>query len=134
MSWTCPSCGRSFANQNQWHSCHACGVGEHFARAEPQVREAFDAIVAALPVDVRVEAVKTAIHLRLRKALFASVNVRRTHLRVGIMLNRRLSHRRIERVEVLSKTRYAHGVDVWVPEDVDAELLAWLNEASELRL
>jgi len=133
MSWTCPSCGRGFANPNQRHSCQVSGIDEHFARTEPQVREAFDDIVAALPPDVRIEAVKTTIHLGARKAPFASVNVRRTHLRVGILLDRRLQHRRIERVEVLSKTRYAHGVDVWVPEDVDGELLGWLTEAYELR-
>ncbi len=133
MSWACPNCGRRFANPGQRHSCNVSGADEHFSRAEPQVREAFDAIVAALPRDVRIETVKTTIHLSAWKAPFASVDVRRTHLRVGILLDRRLHHRRIERVEVLSKARYAHGVDVWVPEDVDAELLGWLNRAHELR-
>lgn len=132
-NWTCPTCDRGFANPNQWHSCQVADLGEHFNRTEPHMRGSFDAIVAGLPREVRVEAVKTAIHLGARRAMFASVNVRRTHLRVGILLDRRLQHRRVERVEVLSRTRYSHGVDVWGPDDVDAELLGWLNEAYDLR-
>jgi hypothetical protein len=55
--WTCPECGRRFAIRNQAHTCAALGgLDQHFARASPQVRATFDAVLAAVsalgPVEV----------------------------------------------------------------------------------
>jgi ribosomal protein L37AE/L43A len=46
--WTCPRCGRGFASRNQTHTCAALGgLDQHFANSAPQVRAAFDAVLAA---------------------------------------------------------------------------------------
>lgn len=55
--WSCPHCGRSFANRNQSHACAPLGdLDQHFGGAAPEVRAAFDrvlAVVSALgPVQV----------------------------------------------------------------------------------
>ena len=37
--WTCPHCGRTFANRNQTHRCAALGdLDAHFAGCDPAVR------------------------------------------------------------------------------------------------
>ena len=58
--WTCPRCGRTFANVNQTHTCAALGsVHAHFDGKDPAVRAAFERVLAALaplgPVDVLAE-------------------------------------------------------------------------------
>src|SRR5262249_56655536 len=41
--WVCPSCGRTFANRNQTHTCAYLGeLDRHFARSSPEVRATFD--------------------------------------------------------------------------------------------
>lgn len=49
--WTCPGCGRGFANRNQSHACAPLrGLDELFAGSGPQVRAIFDQVLAAAQV------------------------------------------------------------------------------------
>ena len=36
MAWTCPDCGKSFRNKNQWHSCYTLKLEDHI-RNKPKV-------------------------------------------------------------------------------------------------
>jgi hypothetical protein len=41
--WVCPSCGRSFANPRQSHTCAPLGdLDGHFGRSSPAVRATYD--------------------------------------------------------------------------------------------
>lgn len=65
--WTCPRCGRTFANVNQTHTCAALGsVDAHFDGKDPAVRAAFERVLAVLaplgPVDVLAERSRIALH------------------------------------------------------------------------
>ena len=45
--WTCPRCGRTFANVNQTHTCAALGsVDAHFDGKDPAVRAAFERVLS----------------------------------------------------------------------------------------
>ena len=47
--WVCPRCARPFANRNQTHTCAPLGDLEaHFAKSQPPVRAAFDAVLDAV--------------------------------------------------------------------------------------
>jgi hypothetical protein len=47
--WSCPNCGRQFANRNQSHTCQPLGSLErHFAGKSPAVRETYDRLIAAV--------------------------------------------------------------------------------------
>jgi hypothetical protein len=47
--WTCPRCGRTFANRNQSHTCAALGSIEvHFDGKDPTVRATFDRVLEVL--------------------------------------------------------------------------------------
>ena len=90
--WTCPSCERSFASRNQSHACAALGdLDRHFARASPQVRATFDAVLACVraigPVQVLPE--KTRIALQVRMS-FAAFMPRRDWLNGHLVLARRI--------------------------------------------
>ncbi len=73
--WTCPACGRTFASQNQVHTCAQLGdLDRHFARSEPAVRATFDLVLAVLaslgPVEVLAQKTRIALHARMSFAAF----------------------------------------------------------------
>jgi hypothetical protein len=80
---------------------------------------------------LRVDAVRTSINL-IAKHHLGGVRALRDGLRVGFVLERKLTDRRILRSEWVGRVRYAHSVRLTSPEEVDAQLLSWLKEAYEL--
>ena len=129
--WRCPRCGRSFANTNQTHTCAALGsLDSHLARADPPVRQVFDAIVASTaalgPFDILAEKTRIAFHARMS---FAAFTVRRHWLDGHVVLARELSSPRFRRIEVYSRLNVLHAFRLQRPEEVDDEVRAWLAEA-----
>jgi hypothetical protein len=131
--WRCPSCGRPFANRNQ---SHACGVGDLdalFARSEPQVRAMFDQVVEVArrcgPLDVVPEKTRVALQVRMS---FAAFTPRRRWLDGHVVLARALRAERFHKVETYSPRNHVHAFRLTRPEDVDAEVEAWLAEAYDV--
>ena len=122
--WTCPSCGRSFANRNQSHTCAALGdLDRHFARASPQVRATFDAVLACTraigPVQVLAE--KTRIALQVRMS-FAAFMPRRDWLNGHLVLARRIDSPRFLRVDTFSPRNVVHVFRLSGPDEVDSRV------------
>jgi hypothetical protein len=129
--WRCPRCERTFANVNQTHTCaRLSNVDDHFAGADPQVRETFDAIVAVVrsfgPVDVLAEKTRIALHVRMS---FAAFVVRKRWLDGHVVLAREIHSPRFKRVEVYSRANVLHAFRLTAPEQVDEEVRTWLAEA-----
>ena len=129
--WTCPGCGRTFANRNQTHACAPLGsVDAHFAGSAPVVRETFDAVLAAVracgPVDVLPERTRIALHVRMS---FAALVPRCHWLDGHLVLARRIDTPRFRRVEVYSPRNVLHAFRLTAPGEVDAEFTAYLAEA-----
>jgi hypothetical protein len=129
--WQCPRCRRTFANQNQTHTCARLrDLDDHFAAAEPQVRATFDAIVSTVrsfgPVEVLAEKSRIALHVRMS---FAAFVVRRRWLDGHVVLARQVDSPRFRRIEVYSPRNVLHAFRLSAPEQVDAEMVAWLAEA-----
>jgi hypothetical protein len=128
--WTCPECGRTFANRNQTHSCGTVGALEaHFARKPPEVRALFDAFLAhvraAGPVTVLPEKTRIAFHVRMS---FAMVMPRRDGLVGHLVLARRVEHPRFHKVETFSPRNHLHHFRVRDVEELDG-LAEWIREA-----
>jgi Domain of unknown function (DUF5655) len=129
--WTCPECGRSFATRNQTHTCAALGdLDRHFARASPQVRAAFDAVLASVSAlgPFRVLPEQTRIALQVRMS-FAAFMPRRDWLNGHLILARRIDSPRFGRIETFSPRNVLHAFRLSGPADVDEEFAAWLAEA-----
>jgi Domain of unknown function (DUF5655) len=132
--WTCPECGRSFAGRNQVHTCAPLGdLDRHFARASPQVRATFDAVLAAVarvgPVQVLAE--KTRIALQVRMS-FAAFMPRRDWLNGHLVLARRIDSPRFLRIDTLSPRNVVHAFRLTAPAEVDEEFADWLAEAYQV--
>ena len=100
--WSCPDCGRSFANRNQSHACAPLGnLDQHFAHAAPGVRAAFDRVLAAVsafgPVEVLPEKTRIALHIRS----FAAFVPRRRWLNGHLVLARHIDSPRFLRIQEL---------------------------------
>lgn len=132
--WTCPKCGRSFANRNQTHTCRPLtDLDDHFLGKSQQVRATFDAILEAVeqlgPVTVLSEKTRIALHARMS---FAAFTPRREWLNGHLVLARRIDNPRFTRIEVFSPHNILHAFRLGSPEEVDAEFIGWLGEAYEV--
>ena len=132
--WTCPRCGRTFANRNQTHTCAVLGdLDRHFLNTEPPVRATFDralAVVSALgPVEVLAEKTRIALHLRMS---FAALMPRRYWLNGHLVLARRIDSPRFVKIEEYSPRNILHAFRLTSPDEVDDEFADWLAEAYQV--
>ena len=132
--WTCRVCGREFAKQNQWHSCRAVSIADHFRGKDPQLRMLFESLRRALSRTgpLRVDAVQSSINL-VSGHHFGGVAVRRDHLRVGFIADHEIRSERISGVEKVGPHRVGHHVSVHSIKDLDDELLGWLVGAQAMQ-
>jgi Domain of unknown function (DUF5655) len=129
--WTCPRCGRTFANPNQTHTCASLGdVDRFFARAEPAVRTTFDRVLAVVkalgPVTVLPEKTRIALHVRMS---FAAFMPRRHWLDGHLVLAAQAEHPAFRRVEVFSPGNVLHAFRLYRPGDVDEAFETLLRAA-----
>jgi len=129
--WTCPECGRTFANRRQTHTCAPLRtLDEHFAGLDPAVRRTFDAVLEVVrslgPVDVLPERTRIALHRRMS---FAAFRPHRHWLDGHVVLARELRSPRFRRVTTFSPRNVLHEFRLTSPEEVDAEVAGWLTEA-----
>lgn len=128
--WTCPACGRPFANRGQPHSCVIASVDEHL-RGKGELAEAlyrrFEAAVRACGPVVLAPA-KTRIGFQVRM-IFAAVSVWADRLDGHVVLARRLEHPRFTRIDSLSPRNHVHHFRLRHPAEIDDEVRGWLREA-----
>ena len=131
--WICPRCGRSFANRNQSHACGDSDLEHHFAGRPPEVRALFGAFLEALeeigPVTVLPQKTRIAFHVRMS---FAQVTPRRWGLDGHLVLARRIDDPRFTEVRTFSPRNHLHRFRIERPEDIDAQMRAWMREAYEV--
>jgi Domain of unknown function (DUF5655) len=128
--WTCPRCGRSFANRNQQHACGPLDLDRHLAGRDPEVVAIFERLLELAerngPVTVLPEKTRIAFQVRMS---FAAFSLRRGWVDGHVVLARRLEHPRFRRVETFSPRNHLHQFRLERLEEVDEEVAAWLAEA-----
>jgi hypothetical protein len=104
-----------------------------FAGKDPSVRRTYDRILEVLRAvgEVREDAKKSSIHL-VRATGSAGVHPRKSALVLNIRLDRPLQSDRLLKSERVSANRYHNELRLQAPEDVDAEIEAWLRAAYDL--
>jgi Domain of unknown function (DUF5655) len=132
VTWTCPQCGRRFAREDQFHSHETAAVDAHFAGRPPQLRAAFDRLIASLPGDVEIQPLRTVIILSA-PTTFSFVTVQSKRLLVGIFIDRPIDAPRVVKFDEVSPSKFASVMAVRDSDDVDDELRGWLREAYERR-
>ena len=128
--WTCPACGRGFANRNQSHACGRHALEAHFAGKPPEIRALYDALLervrACGPVTVLPEKTRIAFQVRMS---FAVAMPRRGWVDGHLVLARRVESPLFRRVETFSPRNHVHVFRLRSPADLTPELDALLREA-----
>ncbi len=129
--WRCPRCERTFAARRQTHTCAALRtLDDLFAGCHVQVRATFDRVLGVVqalgPVEVLPQRTRIALHLRMS---FAALMPRQKWLDGHVVLDHRLESQRFRRIEVYSRRNVLHAFRLQSPQEVDAEVAAWLEAA-----
>jgi hypothetical protein len=74
---------------------------------------------------------KTSIHLDHQSG-FAGINTRKSYILLNFRTASKIDSPRIDKIEQHSAKRFMHTVKLQQPDDIDAELLAWLKSAYDL--
>ena len=130
LLWTCPRCGRKFAQRNQLHACGRWTVAQRFAGKPRELRASFDAFVKLLRTNgpVRLHPTKTRIGF-IARMTFANMTVMKDKLRVGLILKRSVDSPRWTKVERYGPRCFGHYFNVASADDLDDELRALAAEA-----
>ena len=107
--WTCPRCGRSFANRSQPHACGPLDLDRHLAGKDPEVVAIFRRLVELAerngPVTVLPERTRIAFQVRMS---FAQVTPRHRWIDGHVVLARRMTRPRFRRIETISPRNHVH--------------------------
>jgi hypothetical protein len=129
--WTCPKCGAKFVSANMSHSCGRFALAALFAKSEPQVFELFRkfrTIVRACGRSTMIpQKTRVVFMVRMR---FAGATVRKSHLRVGLILERRLPpDARLVEIESFGPRCHGHYFRIERTDQLDASFAAMVGEA-----
>jgi hypothetical protein len=127
--WRCPVCGQTFVSPNMPHSCQVVPLAAHF-EGRPELLAVYERLLAAVsahgPVTENVTKSRITFQTRMR---FGGIDrPRKDHLVANFVLTRPIDSDRL-RVEHIPPYYYVHRVRLYRPEDVDDELVGWLDEA-----
>lgn len=131
MTWTCPSCARSFGRSGQSHVCApALTVEEYFATGPDFERPIFEVVRAHLESlgPVVVEPVQVGVFFK-RARTFAELRPKTRWVTLSFILPVEVRADRVSRRVRISAARTYHETKLRLPADVDDEVLAWLTEA-----
>jgi len=119
--WTCPTCGRVFANRNQSHACGRHDLAPHFDGRTPKVRAIYDAFLAMVegfgPVIVLPEKTRIAFQVRMS---FAQLTIRHDWVLGHLILARHVGDPVFTKVETFSPRNHLHAFRLDTPDEVEA--------------
>lgn len=128
--WRCPQCGERFVTAGLWHSCGKYRLEDLFARSEPHVLRLYrkyEKLVRAIgPIHVIPQKTRIVFQVQVR---FAGAVPRRSHLRVGFWLTRKLKNPRFQKVETYTPRAHGHFLALASEDEFDAEFKGWMREA-----
>jgi hypothetical protein len=103
---------------------------EYFSTGPPHERPVFDAVHAYLCTlgPIHVEPVSVGIFIK-KAGSFVELRPMTKWVAMSFPLDRRLSHPKIARKPIDTGTRIYHVVNLREPDDLDADVRAWLAES-----
>ena len=132
--WQCPKCGREFERFNQAHSCKVYPLELHF-KGKDASRNLYEKLCEKIKKELgnyKVESLECCIHLVSRSA-FAAVKILKHKLQIDFSLSQELKNKRFVKSYKLSEHRYLYLLEIIKEEEIDDELLNWIQEARKLK-
>lgn len=130
--WECPKCGRKFERRGQSHSCSPYKLDKHFA-GKPEEKILYQKLKKAVKQRTgpfKIESLSCCIHF-VSTFTFTAVKIMKNKIRVDFSLGRKLKSKRIADVVQMSAHRYLYVVDIGSEDEIDDELMEWIQEARD---
>ena len=133
-AWKCPYCGKSYANENQLHSCEIHTVEERLNGKDVKVIELYNLLVNFLSKlgDVKINVNGTSIHFS-NAGHFSAVQIKQNKLRFNFVTDEEIFSERFVKFNKFSKNRIDYVIEIFNEKDLDDELLEWLRHAYKLK-
>jgi len=134
LLWTCPECGRQFQRRGQSHSCKAFPLEQHFA-GKPAGRLLYEQFKKAVKKQVgafKIESLECCIHF-VATVTFVAVKIFKSKIQVDFSLADRIKDKRLKMPVQMSAHRYLYYVDIIMEDEIDAELMGWIQMAFDLK-
>jgi hypothetical protein len=128
--WICDKCKRIFEKTNQPHSCHRIPLEEHFKNKE-KARELFDYLVETINEKVgkcQIVSLPCCIHL-FGKYDFLAILPKKERLEIRFGLDRKIDSSKLIQAIPVSTRSLKNCIEIGSVEEVDEELIKWLNES-----
>lgn len=132
--WTCVNCGRIFEKANQPHSCQKIPLEQHF-KNKAKAKELFNILFKTINQEIGVcqtISLPCCIHL-FGKYDFLAALPKKEKLEIRFALNRKLNSPRLKQSVPLSADAVKNCIDITTVEEIDRELMGWLNKAYHLK-
>jgi Domain of unknown function (DUF5655) len=132
--WTCPVCNRVFQKAKQPHSCRKTPLEQHF-RNKDTARELFDDLTGKINSQVgkfRIVSLPCCVHL-FGTYDFVAALPKKDGLEIRLGLDRVLESRRLKQSVPLSHKYYKNCIDIKSKEEIDEELIGWIDESYHLK-
>lgn len=129
--WICPNCERPFGRAGQSHMCMpTMSAAQYFADREPEDREIFVEVEAALAAcgPVEIEFVSVGVLFKTTRTI-VELRPRRRGMAVSILLPEEVDSSRVTRRANVGRRGVAVSIPLTSPEDVDDQLIEWLQDA-----
>ena len=132
--WTCPECGRQFERRGQSHSCSVFPLELHFA-GKPAGRLLYEKFKKAVKKQVgtfKIESLECCIHF-VSTSTFVAVKIFKSKIQVDFSLADRIKGKRLKLAVQMSAHRYLYYVDIIREDEIDAELMGWIQMAYDIK-
>jgi hypothetical protein len=132
--WTCPKCGRIFEKAAQPHSCQRIPLEKHFSNKE-LAKDLFDFLFYEINATIgpcQIVSIPCCIHL-FGKYDFLAALPKKDRLEVRFAYSQVIESQRISQYVSMSAKIYKICLDVYNHEDINPELIAWLDQSYHLK-
>lgn len=132
--WTCNTCGRVFEKIKQPHTCHKVPVEAHFKNKDI-AKTIFNYLVKVTNEKVgicQIVSLPCCIHL-YGKYDFLAALPKRDKLEIRFTLNQKLETPRLKHSVPTSLKGFKHCIEIEAIEQIDEELIKWVNESYHLK-
>jgi Domain of unknown function (DUF5655) len=133
--WRCPKCKRQFERHGQPHSCKPFPLEQHFVGKDSSkvLYEKFKQSVRKQVGSFKIESLECCIHF-VSTFTFAAVKPYKSKIQVEFDLGHNIKSKRIDKSVRMSTNQYLYYVNIFNEEEIDEELMEWIQEASSKRV
>ena len=131
--WQCPECGRKFTRDNQSHSCVQHDPELLFIGKGQKVRGLYDSLIQRISSFGEIDAHCGKWNLTFRHlSTFLSVIIEKDHLTLVFITNEPIDEFPVYQTYHHSSNRYSNSVKIESEDEIDDQLIRWLQQAWEL--